>query len=121
MNRIIIIAVLATIAVAATGAVGPVVLIPIAAVGIAVTLWWSGQNRPVALPAGSRRGLWWLAAGVAGIGTGIAIPAIDGGELNGFWWTVMAVSLLAGIGMTVVGVVTAVSDRSHRSGQAAVN
>jgi hypothetical protein len=121
MNRIIIIAVLATVAVAATGAVGPVVLIPIAAVALAVSLWWSSQNRPVAAAAGSRRGLWWLAAGVAGIGTGIAIPAIDGGELNGFWWTVMAVSLLAGIAMTVAGVVIAINDRSHQSGEAAVN
>lgn len=81
----------------------------------------SGRNRPVASGAGSRRGLWWLAAGLAGIGAGIAIPAIDGGELNGFWWTVMALALLAGIAMTIAGVVTVASDRSRRSGQTAAD
>ena len=55
-----------------------------------------------------------MRAGGLAIVAAVAIPAVDGGELNGFWWTVMAVALLSGIGMAVTAVILAASDRAHR-------
>ena len=53
----------------------------------------------------------WLIAGGVAIAVAIAIPAIDGGELNAFWWTVMALSMLGGIGMAITGASLAVGSR----------
>ncbi len=55
------------------------------------------------------------ARGVLAIIAAVAIPAIDGGELNELWWTVMAIALLGGIGMAITGVILAASDRAHRT------
>jgi hypothetical protein len=56
----------------------------------------------------------WLITGGVAIAIAIAIPAIDGGELNALWWTVMMLTLLGGIGTALTGALLAVSDRAHR-------
>ena len=116
MNRVVIIAIAATAAIASLLAGGALALIPIGATLLAAWLLWGRSLQPIA-PAGSpRRRLVWLTAGVVSIGIGVAIPQIDGGELSSLWWTVMAVTVLGGIVMAVIGIVLAVSDRAHRLG-----
>ena len=44
----------------------------------------------------------------------VAIPTIDGGELNEIWWTVATVALLGGIAMAITAVALAASARAHR-------
>ncbi|HUH08119.1 MAG TPA: hypothetical protein VML96_09970 [Egibacteraceae bacterium] len=114
MNRTIIIVAAATVAVAASIAAGPMALILIAPIALAAALWWTRQNQPVASASASRRWMVWLAAGLAALGTGIGILATAGGELSAAWWTVMAASLLAGIAMTIIGIILGLDHRSHR-------
>jgi hypothetical protein len=114
MNRVVIIAVAATVAIASLLAGGALALIPIATTALAAWLLWGRSLQPIAPARSSRRWLWWLIAGGVSIGTGVAIPQIDGGELNSLWWTVMAISVVGGIVMAVIGVLLAVSDRGHR-------
>jgi hypothetical protein len=70
--------------------------------------------QPIASASSSRRWMRWMRAGGLAIVAAVAIPAIDGGELNEVWWTVTAIALLSGIGMAVTAVVLAASDRAHR-------
>ena len=119
MNRMVVIIIGATAAVATTVAVGPLPVIPIAVLAVAAGLWWFRQGRPIGPASPSRRGLAWLAAGIVGIGIAVLIPAVDGGELNEFWWTVMAVSLLAGIAMAIFGTFHTVTGRPRRPNTAA--
>ena len=104
MNRIGTLIFAATFGAAVALAVSPLALIPIAVVVGAAGFWWSRQGRPVSPKAsGSHRGFTWLVAGAASVGVGVAIPAIDGGELSEFWWTIFALSLLGGIAMVLTG------------------
>ena len=114
MNRVVIIAVGVTIAVAAFLARGALALIPLGVMALVAWLLWGRRLEPIAPAPSSRRWVRWLAAGGAAIATGIAVPQIDGGELNALWWTVMAAALLGGVAMAVIGTLLAVSDRAHR-------
>jgi hypothetical protein len=113
MNRTVILVVAVTVAIAAA-VVAKVVLLPLGLVAAGCWFLWGRQAQPIASATSSRRWLRWLTAGALAIGAAVAIPAIDGGELNELWWTVMAVALLGGIGLAVTGVVLAASDRAHR-------
>jgi hypothetical protein len=114
MNRVVIIAVIAAVAIAALLAGAALALIPLAVVALAA--WYLGGRsiRPIAPAYSSRRWVWWLLAGGVSIGIGVAIPQIDGGELSSLWWSVMAVAVVGGIVMAVIGILLAVSDRGHR-------
>lgn len=114
MNRVVIIAVAATVVIASLLAGGALALIPMTATALVAWLLWGRQLQPIAPARSSRRWLWWLIAGAVAIGTGVAIPQIDGGELNSLWWTVMAITVLGGIVMAAIGILLAVSDRGHR-------
>jgi hypothetical protein len=114
MNRVVIIAVAATVAIAALLAGAALALIPLAVVALAALYLGRRSLRPIAPAHSSRRWAWWLLAGGVSIGAGVAIPQIDGGELNSLWWSVMAVAVLGGIVMAVIGILLAVSDRGHR-------
>jgi hypothetical protein len=94
VNRIVILAVVGTAAIAAI-LVAHLALILLAVLGLAA--WFA-----------------WLIAGGAAIAIAIAIPAIDGGELSELWWTVMMLTLLGGIGMAITGALLAVSGRAER-------
>jgi hypothetical protein len=94
VNRIVILAVVGTAAIAAI-LVAHLALIPLAVLGLAA--WFA-----------------WLIAGGAAIAMAIAIPAIDGGELSELWWTVMMLTLLSGIGLAITGALLAVSGRAER-------
>jgi hypothetical protein len=119
MNRVISIAVAVTVVVAAALAFGPIALVLLAMMGVAAWFLWGRQLDPIASAQSSRRWLGWLVAGGVSIGVGVAIPPIDGGELSSLWWTTMAVAVVGGIVMAIIGVLLAVSDRGHRLGTTA--
>ena len=114
MNRIVIVVIAATVAIAAGVVGGPLALIPIGATALATWFLWGRSRGPIAPAGASRRWRVWLIAGLVSIGIGVAIPQIDGGELNSLWWTVMALTLVGGIAMVVAGILLGVSDRGHR-------
>jgi hypothetical protein len=113
MTRIVVLAVVGTVAIAAI-LVAQLALVPLAVLGLAAWFAWGRPLQPIAPAAASRRWATWLLAGGVAIAIAIAIPAIDGGELNELWWTVMMLTLLGGIGMAITGALLAVSDRAHR-------
>jgi hypothetical protein len=110
MNRTVIIVIGATLAVAAA-LVANVLLLPLGLAAIAAWFAWGRPARPIASAGPSRRWVGWLAGGVAAVVVALTIPAIDGGELSGFWWTMAALALLSGIAMTVTALVLATSRR----------
>jgi hypothetical protein len=112
MNRTVIITIAATVAIAAA-LVANVLLLPLGLAAIAAWFAWGRPARPIA-PAGPT-GHWvgWLAGGVVAIAGAVMIPAVDGGELSGFWWTMAALALLSGIAMTITALVLATSQRPH--------
>jgi len=114
MNRVVILAVFGTMAVAAA-LVAQLALLPLAAAGLAAWFAWGRPLQPIASATAPRRGVTWLMGGGVTIAIAIAIPAIDGGELNAFWWTVMMLALLGGIGMAIAGVSLAVGGRARRA------
>jgi hypothetical protein len=114
MNRVVIIAVAAAVAIASLLAGGALALIPIAATVVAAWFLSGRSLQPIAPARSSRRWLSWLLAGGVSIAIGVAIPQIDGGELNSVWWSVMAITVVGGIVMAVIGVLLAFSDRAHR-------
>jgi hypothetical protein len=111
MSRIVILAVVGTAAIAAV-LVAQLALIPLAVLGLAGWFAWGRPLQPITPAAASRRWLTWLIAG--GVAVAIAIPAVDGGELNALWWTVMMLTLLGGIGMAITGALLAASGRAQR-------
>ena len=113
MNRTVIIVVAATLAIAAA-IVAKVVLLPLALLAIAAWFMWGRRARPIASAASSRHWMRWMLGGALAIIVAVAIPTIDGGELNEFWWTIAAVALLGGIAMAVTALVLAASGRAHR-------
>lgn len=109
MNRIVIVLLVASGVALAAVASSPVALIPLAVIMIAAVVWWARQDRSIESNAPAHGWYWWLGAGLATIAAGIAIPAIDGGELDEGWWAVFALALLAGTAMTLTGIVLALS------------
>jgi hypothetical protein len=113
MNRTVILVAAGTIAIA-VALVAKVVLLPLGALAAVAWLAWGRRMQPIAPRSSSHHWMRWMVAGPLAICVGVAIPAIDGGELDQVWWTAMAIALLSGIGMTVAGLVLATSDRAHR-------
>jgi hypothetical protein len=113
MNRIVVLAVVGTLGITAILA-GQLALIPIAVLGFAAWFAWGRPLQPIAPIAASRRWAPWAIAGGVAIAIAIAIPAIDGGELDAFWWTVMTLTFLGGVGMAITGALLAVSGRATR-------
>lgn len=111
MHRTVIIVTGTIVAAAVALTVSPVALIPIAVAGFAVVLWWLRQRQPIGPDRAARRGVTSLVLGVAGIGAAVLIPAVDGGELSEFWWTVFAATLLGGIALAALGLVHAAGER----------
>lgn len=118
MNRTIILAILGAAAIVAA-LVAQLALVPIAVVGLGGWFAWGRPLQPIA-PASSRRWMTWLIAGGVAIAIAIAIPAIDGGELNQFWWTVMMLTLLAGLGMAITAGSLAAGGRTRRAASSRV-
>ena len=113
MNRVVILAVAGTATIAAI-LVAQLALIPLAVLGLGAWFAWGRPLQPIAPAAAARRGVTWLITGGVAIAIAVAIPAIDGGELSAFWWTVMTLALLGGVGMTITGALLAASGRAHR-------
>jgi hypothetical protein len=113
MNRIVILITGATVAVAVALAISPLALIPIAGAVFVAGLWWSRQGQPIRpTTSRQRRGLGLLIGGAAMVGVAIAIPAIDGGELDELWWTIFVLSLLGGIAMMVIGLIQTLGNQT---------
>jgi hypothetical protein len=110
MTRVVAVSVLAAVAIVAAMAV-KLLLIPVVLIGFACWFSWGRAWRPVAATQPARRWVRWLVAGAATIALAIAIPAIDGGELNGFWWSAAALALLGGVSMVVAALLLASSAR----------
>lgn len=114
MNRVVIIALTTTVAVALLLAVGALGLVLIGVIGSVAWLLWGRSPRPIAPAATSRRWMAWLTVGIVSIGIGVAIPQLDGGELSAMWWTIMAITVVGGAFIAVVGIMFAVNHRQHR-------
>jgi hypothetical protein len=111
MNRFVLTAFAVTTAIVAA-VVAKVMLLPLALILLGA---WHVWGRELSGPVAARsRSVRWLGIGVLGIIAAIAIPAIDGGELNGFWWTISAATLLAGIATTVTGAMMALNSKARR-------
>jgi hypothetical protein len=113
MNRTVIIAVVGTVAIAAA-LVAKVMLLPLGLLVLAAWFLWGRRARPIASVSASSHWMRWMLAGALAIVIAVAIPTIDGGELNEVWWTVAAVALLGGIAMAITAMVLAASARAHR-------
>jgi hypothetical protein len=113
MNRTVIIAVVGTVAIA-SALVAKVMLLPLGLLALGAWFLWGRQARPIAPASASSHWLRWMLAGALAIAIAVAIPTIDGGELNEVWWTVAAVALLGGIAMAMTAMVLAASARAHR-------
>lgn len=117
MNRVVGVAagVLAVAVIAAViGGGGLMLLAPLVAVAAVGVIVAGSRNRLHVPIDQARRVGAWAAAGVLAIVIGVAIPAIDGGELNAFWWTVMAACLLSGIGLLLMGLLLVVARDTPR-------
>ena len=113
MNRVVIIGSAAAVALLAAVAISPVALVPLAVLVIAAVLWWARQDRPIGSAGPARRWSRWLSAGVVTLAAGVAIPAIDGGELGEGWWAVFALAVLTGTAMTLTGVFLALNQQTR--------
>lgn len=115
MNRTVIVVVAGTAAITAA-IVAKVVLLPLGLLAIAAWLAWGRGSRAIASASSSHHWMRWMLASVLAIGVAVAVLAIDGrdGELDELWWTMMAISMVAGIAMAITAVVLAVSGRAHR-------
>jgi hypothetical protein len=94
---------------------GPIAVFALLGVVLAVFVMARGRDRldvPVDAP---RRAGTWVVGGALAIAVGLAIPAIDGGELNAFWWSAMALSLLAGMVLLTTGLLLVVVRHTPRS------
>ncbi len=117
MNRFVIVGSAAAVALLAAVAISPTVLVPLAVVAIGAVVWWARQDRPIASNGPARRWYRWLAAGIVALAIGIAIPAIDGGELDELWWTIFALALLTGTALMLTGVFLALNPHMRRPQQ----
>jgi hypothetical protein len=111
MARVVVTVGTLTLCVVAAVAIGPLA-VP-AVVGAAALLWF-GSVRSAPTAEGAARGgssSGWLLGGLAALAGAIAIPLIDGGELNQIWWSVMAVLGLAGVALLITAVLLKVSSQ----------
>lgn len=113
MNRIVIIGSAVAVALLAAVAISTTVLVPLAVVAIGAVVWWARQDRPIASAGPARPWYRWLVAGVVTLAVGVAIPAIDGGELGDGWWAVFALALLTGTALTLIGLFLALNRQTR--------
>lgn len=114
MGRIIIISTIAAAALIAA-LVAQVMLVPLVLVLAACAVAFSRGRRPIAADQPRHRWVPWLVAGVVGVGAAVAIPLIDGGELNAFWWSAMALAGILGIVALIASLLMALDGRTGRT------
>ena len=113
MTRVVLIVVGATAAIAAAIATGPLSLVLIAAVVVALGLLLrAGRDREVEAVLRDRRWVPWAAVAIVTLGAAVVIAQLADGELSEVWWTVMALCLLVGIATAVVALSVALIHRS---------
>ena len=109
MTKVVWIAVAMAVTIAAAVVGGPLTFAPlIAAVAVVgfVAMRRARANRPIDQ---ARRWWAWTAAGALAIAPGVAILATSDDELSELLWSLMALSIMAGLVLLVVGVSLAVS------------
>jgi hypothetical protein len=111
MTRFVIAVGTLTAATVAAVTIGPLAVL--AVLGAAVVVWF-GSIRPAPAAGGAGRAghpSRWLVWGLLALTGAIAIPLIDGGELNELWWSVMAVLGLTGVALLVTAALLRVSSK----------
>ena len=112
MTRIIAISIGITLTLCAAILAGGGFAVPLAVLLIAALLLTRGRMRLERPVDGARRGLPLLVCGLAAIAVGVLIPAMQGGrELNAWWWSLMAVAFIGGIGLAIAGALMLVTLR----------
>jgi hypothetical protein len=100
MSRFAVSVVVLVAGIAAALAGGPIALVPMAAVAVAVFM---GMRDTPPIEVRSGHPARWLVTAVGAIGVAVAIPVIDGGELSEPAWAAMAVLLIGGVGLALTG------------------
>ena len=97
-------------------AAGPIALAAVIAAGAAAFVRMRGAQPSVDGAATRRRGSRWLVGSAAAIAGAVAIPAVDGGELNQPWWSAMAAMVIAVVVFAAIGAgLVFTSDRAPRA------
>lgn len=118
MNRLMLIVVGATVAVAAALIAGPLSLVLISALVALGLLVRAGRDRDIEAVLRHRRWLPSAAVAAIAIGSAVAIAQLasgDDGELSAVWWTVAAVCVLVGIIAAILTLSILVTGRSNES------
>ena len=92
-------------------AAGPVALVAVVAIGAMVFVGMRGSQPSVDRAVPLRRGSRWFAGSAIALVGAVAIPAVDGGELNEVWWSAMAVLVVAATACAVVGAALALGSQ----------
>jgi hypothetical protein len=101
VNRVVIVTVLGTAAVAAAIAFGPYALIPIVGIALVAAVVAVRDDRPVASAKSRRaRSVLLVVAGVS-LAVGIGVIASADGELSELAWAVAALSIVLGVGSAI--------------------
>jgi hypothetical protein len=100
-----------TVCVVAAIAIGPLAVL--AVLGAAALLWFGSVRAAPTAEGAARAGSSsrWLIGGLAALAGAIAIPLIDGGELNAMLWSVMAVLGVAGVALLVIAALSRSSSK----------
>jgi len=111
MTRVLVTVGTLTVCVVAAVAIGPLAVL--AVLGAAALLWFGSVRSAPTAEGIARRGRssGWLLGGLAALAGAIAIPLVNGGELNEIWWSVMAVLGLAGVALVITAVLLKVSSQ----------
>jgi hypothetical protein len=111
MTRFVAAVVALTVSIAAAIAIGPLAVL--AVLGAAALLWFGSVRAAPTVEGAARAGSSprWLVSGLAALAGAIAIPVVDGGELNEVWWSVMAMLGLAGVALLLTAVLLRLSSK----------
>lgn len=101
MNRVVIVTVLGTVAVAAAIAFGPYALIPIVAIALVAAVTAVRGDRPVASATSRRARIALLVVAGVSLAVGIGVIASADGALSEPAWAVAALSIVFGVGSAV--------------------
>jgi hypothetical protein len=113
MTRVVLVAAAITVVLVAAIAGGPIALVPIIAILLIVALLAGGGShlrRPIDEP---RRWTKWAGLGAVALMPGVVILATSDEELSEIPWTLMAISIVGGITLFVIGLITAFSQRQR--------
>jgi hypothetical protein len=101
MARFVVVIVTLVVAALAALAAGPMALVPVLVVAVAIV--WGMRSAPPLDAARETRPARWFAGAAVAVVAAVMIPVVDGGELSEPAWAVMAVLMVAGVALAVTG------------------